>query len=179
MSDEMDCPNQCNFYTQSSGESIESPEYPKKYGPNLDCKWTLEGPIGHNVILQFSEFDTERNFDTVQILSGGRTEDSAASLTTLSGRQDLTNKLFISASNFMIVKFKTDASVEKRGFRWVWPRWCISLTFFFLPFFTNLTILVHDYIALLKISDRFSLYELFFSLSGHRGRPSPKIAAAS
>ncbi|XP_069982834.1 uncharacterized protein uif isoform X2 [Penaeus vannamei] len=120
MSDEMDCPNQCNFYTQSSGESIESPEYPKKYGPNLDCKWTLEGPIGHNVILQFSEFDTERNFDTVQILSGGRTEDSAASLTTLSGRQDLTNKLFISASNFMIVKFKTDASVEKRGFRASW-----------------------------------------------------------
>ncbi|XP_042883171.1 sushi, von Willebrand factor type A, EGF and pentraxin domain-containing protein 1-like isoform X2 [Penaeus japonicus] len=120
MSDEMDCPNQCNYYTQSSGESIESPEYPKKYGPNLDCKWTLEGPIGHNVILQFSEFDTERNFDTVQILSGGRTEDSAVSLTTLSGRQDLTNKLFISASNFMIVKFKTDASVEKRGFRASW-----------------------------------------------------------
>ncbi|XP_063614589.1 sushi, von Willebrand factor type A, EGF and pentraxin domain-containing protein 1-like isoform X2 [Penaeus indicus] len=120
MSDEMDCPSQCNFYTQSSGESIESPDYPKKYGANLDCKWTLEGPIGHNVILQFSEFDTERNFDTVQILSGGRTEDSAASLTTLSGRQDLTNKLFISASNFMIVKFKTDASVEKRGFRASW-----------------------------------------------------------
>lgn len=130
MSDEMDCPSQCNFYTQSSGESIESPDYPKKYGANLDCKWTLEGPIGHNVILQFSEFDTERNFDTVQILSGGRTEDSAASLTTLSGRQDLTNKLFISASNFMIVKFKTDASVEKRGFRWVWPHPSVTLTTF-------------------------------------------------
>ncbi|XP_064091137.1 sushi, von Willebrand factor type A, EGF and pentraxin domain-containing protein 1-like isoform X2 [Macrobrachium nipponense] len=120
MSDEMNCPNQCNFYMKTSGDSIESPEYPKKYGPNLDCKWTLEGPVGHNVILQFYEFDTEKNFDTVQILSGGRTEDSAMSLTTLSGRQDLTDKLFISASNFMILKFKTDASVEKRGFRASW-----------------------------------------------------------
>ncbi|XP_045614794.2 uncharacterized protein uif isoform X1 [Procambarus clarkii] len=120
MSDEIDCPNRCHFYMRSSGDSIESPEYPKKYGPNMDCKWTLEGPVGHNVILQFFEFDTEKNFDTVQILSGGRTEDSAVSLTTLSGRQDLTDKLFISASNFMILKFKTDASVEKRGFRASW-----------------------------------------------------------
>lgn len=102
---------------RSSGDSIESPEYPKKYQPNMDCKWTLEGPIGHNIVLQFFEFDTETNFDTVQILTGGRTEDSAVSLTTLSGRQDLTDRLFVSASNFMIVKFKTDASVEKRGFR--------------------------------------------------------------
>ncbi|KAK7079934.1 Calcium ion binding, partial [Halocaridina rubra] len=120
MSDEMDCPNRCHFYMKSSGDSIDSPEFPKKYGPNMNCKWTLEGPVGHNVILQFFEFDTEKNFDTVQILSGGRTEDSSVSLTTLSGRQDLTNKLFISASNFMIIKFKTDASVEKRGFRASW-----------------------------------------------------------
>ncbi|XP_071520140.1 uncharacterized protein uif isoform X2 [Panulirus ornatus] len=120
MSDEMDCPTRCHYYMRSSGDSIESPEYPKKYGPNMDCKWTLEGPVGHNVILQFFEFDTEKNFDTVQILTGGRTEDAAVSLTTLSGRQDLTDRLFISASNFMIIKFKTDASVEKRGFRASW-----------------------------------------------------------
>ena len=117
MSDETDCPDRCHFYMRTSGASIESPQYPKKYGPNMDCKWTLEGPVGHNIVLQFFEFDTEKNFDTVQILSGGRTEDSAVSLTTLSGRQDLADRLFISASNFMILKFRTDATVEKRGFR--------------------------------------------------------------
>ncbi|XP_045124302.1 sushi, von Willebrand factor type A, EGF and pentraxin domain-containing protein 1-like isoform X1 [Portunus trituberculatus] len=120
MSDETDCPDRCHFYMRTSGASIESPQYPKKYGPNMDCKWTLEGPVGHNIVLQFFEFDTEKNFDTVQILSGGRTEDSAVSLTTLSGRQDLADRLFISASNFMILKFRTDATVEKRGFRASW-----------------------------------------------------------
>ena len=117
MSDEIDCPQRCHYYMKSSGDSIESPDYPKKYGHNLDCKWTLEGPVGHNIVLQFFEFETETNFDTVQILSGGRTEDSSVSLVTLSGRQDLTDQLFVTASNFMIIKFKTDASVEKRGFR--------------------------------------------------------------
>ncbi|XP_076035426.1 sushi, von Willebrand factor type A, EGF and pentraxin domain-containing protein uif [Oratosquilla oratoria] len=127
MSDEIDCPDSCRYYMKSSGASIGSPEYPKKYEPKLDCKWTLEGPVGHNIVIQFSEFDTEKNFDTVQILSGGRTEDTAVSLVTLSGRQDLAHKLFVSASNFMIVKFKTDASVEKRGFRASWktePQTC-------------------------------------------------------
>ncbi len=58
---------------------------------------------------QFSEFDTEKNFDTVQILGGGRTEESASSVATLSGRdQDgkITSRTFASASNFMIVKFR-------------------------------------------------------------------------
>lgn len=68
-------------------------------------------------IFQFQEFETEKTFDTVQILVGGRTEDKAVSLATLSGKQDLGNKSFISASNFMIVKFSTDGSVEKKGFR--------------------------------------------------------------
>ncbi|CAL4150116.1 unnamed protein product [Meganyctiphanes norvegica] len=127
MSDEMDCPNQCNYYHKSSGSNINSPDYPKKYSGNMNCKWTLEAPVGHSIRLQFFEFDTEKNFDTVQILTGGRTEDSAVSLVTISGRQDLTNKFFDSASNFMIIKFKSDASVEKRGFRASWkaePQQC-------------------------------------------------------
>lgn len=75
---------------------------------------------------QFSEFDTERNFDTVQILGGGRTEDTAVNIATLSGGsntrggEDYTQKTFVSASNFMIIKFKTDGSVEKKGFRASW-----------------------------------------------------------
>lgn len=69
---------------------------------------------------QFQEFETEKSFDTVQILVGGRTEDKSVNLATLSGKQELSNKLFVSASNFMIVKFSTDSSVEKKGFRASW-----------------------------------------------------------
>ncbi|XP_018027289.2 sushi, von Willebrand factor type A, EGF and pentraxin domain-containing protein 1, partial [Hyalella azteca] len=120
MSDEMNCESRCEFYMKSSGDSIESPNYPNKYGPNMECQWTLEGPVGHNIVLQFYEFETEKNFDTVQILIGGRTADSAVPIATLSGRQDLSSRLFVSASNFMILKFKSDAAAEKRGFRASW-----------------------------------------------------------
>lgn len=119
MSDEMNCEKQCEFYMKSSGDSIESPNFPNKYGPNMDCQWTLEGPVGHSIILQFYEFDTEKNFDTLQILIGGRTADSAVPIETLSGTKDLSGRLFVSASNFMILKFKSDAAAEKRGFRLV------------------------------------------------------------
>ena len=51
----------------------ESSNYPNKYRAFSDCKWTLEGPRGTNIVLQFSNFETEKNFDTVQILGGGRT----------------------------------------------------------------------------------------------------------
>ena len=66
---------------------------------------------------QFSRFETEKVFDTVQILGGGRTEDAAPSLATLSGSMtaDLKGESFTSASNFMIIKFRSDESEEKSG----------------------------------------------------------------
>lgn len=66
----------------------------------------------------------------VQILVGGRTEDKAVNLATLSGKQDLANRLFVSASNFMIIKFSTDASVERKGFRFVKEIGIIGYIFF-------------------------------------------------
>lgn len=36
----------------SSGDVVESPNYPHKYSPLSNCKWTLEGPQGHNILLQ-------------------------------------------------------------------------------------------------------------------------------
>lgn len=56
----------------------------------------------------------------MQILVGGRTEEKSVSYATLSGKQELNNKHFVSASNFMIIKFSTDASVERKGFRATW-----------------------------------------------------------
>lgn len=119
-SDELDCPAQCNYHMQSGGDVLDSPNYPHKYGALSKCKWTLEGPQGSNIVLQFQEFETEKTFDTVQILVGGRTEDKSVSFATLSGKQDLANKPFVSASNFMIVKFTSDGGVERKGFRATW-----------------------------------------------------------
>ena len=67
-------------------------------------------------MLQFSKFDTEKVFDTVQILGGGRTEETAVNIATLSGSlEDMETTTFTSASNFMIIKFRSDESEEKSG----------------------------------------------------------------
>ena len=71
--------------------------------------------------MQFSKFDTEKVFDTVQILGGGRTEETAVNIATLSGSlEDMETTTFTSASNFMIIKFRTDESEEKSGFLASW-----------------------------------------------------------
>ncbi|ODN06404.1 Fibropellin-1 [Orchesella cincta] len=118
-SDELDCPELCRFYKTSVGAFVESPGFPSRYPSLSDCKWTLEAPEGHSIVLQFSEFETEKGFDTVQVLGGARTEAAAVSISTLSGRLN-SSAVFTSASNFMIVKFRSDASVEKKGFRATW-----------------------------------------------------------
>ena len=119
-SDEMDCPRRCRFYMSSSGDKVQSINYPQRYEPNTDCKWTLEGPLDAGMMLQFYEFDTEKNYDQVQVLTGARTEDKAFSLATLSGQLNLTQRPIISGSNLMIVKFRSDSLVERRGFRASW-----------------------------------------------------------
>ena len=42
------------------------------------------------------------------IFLGGRTEETAVNIATLSGSLDLAGKTFTSASNFMIIKFRSD-----------------------------------------------------------------------
>jgi len=129
--DELHCVDDCKFYYeqrsggQVSSQGYKSPEERRnegggKYDPLQNCKWTLEGPQGTNIVLQFSEFETEKVFDTVQILGGGRTEETAVNIATLSGSLDLKDKLFTSASNFMIIKFRSDDSEEKVGFHASW-----------------------------------------------------------
>lgn len=51
-SDELDCSSNCHYYMANSGDVVESPNYPHKYEALSNCKWTLEGPQGHNILLQ-------------------------------------------------------------------------------------------------------------------------------
>lgn len=119
-SDEIDCPKNCHFLLQSPGEKIQSPNYPLRYDSNLNCKWQIESPLGNGIVLQITEFETEQNFDTVQILAGARTEEHSVSLATLSGSQVNTSRVYVTASNHMIIKMNTDGAIEKRGFRASW-----------------------------------------------------------
>lgn len=40
----------------SSGDVVESPNFPHKYDSLSNCKWTLEGPQGHIIFLQVIVF---------------------------------------------------------------------------------------------------------------------------
>jgi hypothetical protein len=87
---------------------------------------------------------------------GGRTEDKSVNLATLSGKQDLSNKLFVSASNFMIIKFSTDASVERKGFRLVHYQYRPLLRDEFF------VIMSHTFVALESVSGMFKKLNVLY-----------------
>ena len=52
-SDEISCPEQCKFHEMSSGNVFETPNFVNgKYDSLADCKWTLEGTRGTNIVLR-------------------------------------------------------------------------------------------------------------------------------
>ena len=52
-SDEIACPEQCKFHEMSSGNVFETPNFVNgKYDSLADCKWTLEGTRGTNIVLR-------------------------------------------------------------------------------------------------------------------------------
>lgn len=42
---------------------IESPNFPTKYPNNLQCDWTILAPPGNKVLIAFSQFEIEENYE--------------------------------------------------------------------------------------------------------------------
>ncbi|XP_062611525.1 uncharacterized protein LOC134273339 [Saccostrea cucullata] len=115
-SDEVNCPNRCSFmYNQAVGR-IQSPNYPQNYQASQVCTWTIIGPEGSNIYLQFTSFNTEKDTDIVEILIGGRTESTAQSIARLSGQPSLPTVRYRSHNNYMIIRFSTDSATQRMGF---------------------------------------------------------------
>ncbi len=95
--------------------TFTSPNYPRLYGPRMNCVWTIKAPLNYSINLNFDDFDTESCHDYVQVFDGQTVNDllldklcgklSSASLTGIT-----------STSNLMTVKFFTDSSINFRGF---------------------------------------------------------------
>ncbi|XP_041364081.1 cubilin-like [Gigantopelta aegis] len=112
--DEMNCANRCSFYkTGASGTITQG-----SYKPNADCFWTIEGPVGTQLKLTFTRVRTEKDRDIIEVWGGSKSLKSSTKLTTLSGDSD--NRVVYSFNNFLIIRFRSDATVESSGFVATW-----------------------------------------------------------
>ena len=102
------------FVTLILGE-LTTTNYPESYLPNLLCEWEIVAPIGSRIRVEFKEFETEDNpeckFDSLHIM------DSMMERTFCGKR--LPNPVF-SSSNYLHLKFTSDAHGQFRGIRAVY-----------------------------------------------------------
>ena len=111
------CPNMAVL--QGTSGIITSPSYPGNYGNNHRCSWKIIASTGNRVKLVILNMDIESGtncpYDSLQIQNGvlypsGVTPGKlCGSLTS--------NSTFTSHRETLIVRFVTDGSVTKRGFR--------------------------------------------------------------
>ena len=91
-----------------------SPNYPEHYPSNHDSTQTIEVAEGKRIIFVFSNFITEPEYDWVQI----EDEDGTDLLSRTWG--SLPPGTIISKSNIIHVKFHTDDSRQRTGWRMDW-----------------------------------------------------------
>lgn len=96
--------------------SISSPNYPRNYPSNANCKWRLESAYNNMTIsLQFDDALLESssicNFDSVSVYDGY--DDRSPRLGRICA--DYTG-VFLGSNRFLYVQFTSDSSSEYRGF---------------------------------------------------------------
>ena len=96
----------------TSSASFDDGSGSSNYGSNSDCKWLIQPSGATSITLSFSAFDTESNFDKVEIYDG--TTTSATQLATYSGSSIPAS--VTSTGGDMLVHFTSDNSVNKQGF---------------------------------------------------------------
>ncbi|CAB3228775.1 unnamed protein product [Arctia plantaginis] len=102
-----------------NASELQSPNYPEEYGNNLNCEWVYRTEVGRHLSVTFTNFNLEEVqncfADSISIFSADTPNnwkpvkrDMCES--SLAGEE--TN-----SSVYMKIKFKTDSSVTRKGFR--------------------------------------------------------------
>ncbi|XP_013926586.1 PREDICTED: CUB and sushi domain-containing protein 3-like [Thamnophis sirtalis] len=93
---------------------ILSPGYPDSY-PNLQmCAWTITVEKGYNISLYFEFFQTEKEFDILEVFDGPNSHSPL--LISLSG--DYTSSLNITSTGHEVfLRWSADHGTNKKGFR--------------------------------------------------------------
>ncbi|KAJ8267678.1 hypothetical protein COCON_G00128500 [Conger conger] len=93
---------------------ILSPGFPDSY-PNLQmCSWSINVEKGYNITLHFEFFQTEREFDILEVFDGPNIHSQT--LATLSG--DLTTPFNMTTTGHqLLLRWSADHGTNKKGFR--------------------------------------------------------------
>ncbi|KAG5891255.1 hypothetical protein JTB14_019663 [Gonioctena quinquepunctata] len=104
-----------DLHIESIGH-LQSPNYPEEYYPNKECIWRITVPENHTVAILFQSFDIENDDacanDYMEIRDG--LEEGSPSMGVYCGHERPPN--VTSTSNHMLVKFVSDAWVQRAGF---------------------------------------------------------------
>ncbi|XP_041372182.1 cubilin-like [Gigantopelta aegis] len=106
----------CSKNFTSDNGRITSPGYPGNYPRNMNCDILIMAPSGSTLALYFTQFYIERHsrcrYDYLRVYNG--TSANGTMLVQLCG-PDIPDTVYI-PSNTAYLKFKTDASVNHRGY---------------------------------------------------------------
>ncbi|XP_038052116.1 uncharacterized protein LOC119724889 isoform X2 [Patiria miniata] len=106
-------PNIINLLANESVE-ITSPSYPSHYQDNLDIRWIIQTAQDLRIRLSFHLFNTESDFDYLEVGNGRDSTDSSTRVFRRSGSSPPPPTL--STGNAMWLRFTSNGSVTKSGF---------------------------------------------------------------
>ncbi|XP_064225865.1 CUB and sushi domain-containing protein 1 [Aotus nancymaae] len=106
------CEAPCGGHLTASSGVILPPGWPGYYKDSLNCEWIIEAKPGHSIKITFDRFQTEVNYDTLEV------RDGPAISSPLIGEYHGTQapQFLISTGNFMYLLFTTDNSRSSIGF---------------------------------------------------------------
>ncbi|XP_053408750.1 cubilin-like isoform X2 [Mercenaria mercenaria] len=112
------CGGQLSLDASTTSGTFTSPNYPNNYPHNVDCVWLITAPAHERIQIDFIEdFGIERhsrcNFDFIEMRDGGTV--NSLSLGKFCGYSKPST--VVSTGNVMYVRFRTDSSVPRIGFK--------------------------------------------------------------
>ena len=94
---------------------LMSPNYPQRYPSNLDLTQNIEVAEGKRIRFGFTNFDTEPEYDWVEV-----EDEDGTNLVPMTWGSRSPPPGILSSSNIMHVHFHTDGSEQRSGWRMEW-----------------------------------------------------------
>ncbi|XP_071475764.1 cubilin [Marmota flaviventris] len=113
----------CGGELSGATGSFSSPGYPDRYPPNKECLWYISTAPGSSIQLTIHDFDVEYHatcsYDILEVYGGP--DFYSPRLTQLCYQRSSVNPMQVSSTgNALAIRFKTDSSINGRGFNASW-----------------------------------------------------------